>query len=76
MSANDTKPDPDPQLTRLQKLAAMPDEMIDTDDIPEAPPENWARARRPLQEKRAVMPARKGQASLADRGPRKAGGDV
>jgi uncharacterized protein (DUF4415 family) len=32
---------------QLTKLAAMSDEDIDTDDIPEAPAENWALARRP-----------------------------
>jgi uncharacterized protein (DUF4415 family) len=31
----------------LARLAAMRDEDIDTDDIPEAPAENWAFARRP-----------------------------
>lgn len=30
----------------LEQLAAMPDEQIDTKDIPEAPAENWAFARR------------------------------
>lgn len=30
----------------LEKLAAMPDDKIDTKDIPEAPAENWALARR------------------------------
>ncbi|MFO1103832.1 MAG: BrnA antitoxin family protein [Methylocystis sp.] len=30
----------------LEELAAMPDEKIDTRDIPEAPAENWAFARR------------------------------
>ena len=32
---------------QLAKLAAMSDDDIDTDDIPEAPAENWAFARRP-----------------------------
>ena len=32
---------------QLEKLAAMADDDIDTDDIPEAPAENWALARRP-----------------------------
>lgn len=32
---------------QLARLAAMRDEDIDTDDIPEAPVENWAFARRP-----------------------------
>jgi len=31
----------------LQRLAAMSDDDIDTVDIPEAPPENWALATRP-----------------------------
>ena len=31
----------------LERLAAMSDDDIDTDDIPEAPAENWAFARRP-----------------------------
>ena len=31
----------------LDRLAAMTEEEIDTDDIPEAPAENWAFARRP-----------------------------
>jgi uncharacterized protein (DUF4415 family) len=31
----------------LERLAAMSDEDIDTDDIPELPAENWAFARRP-----------------------------
>ena len=30
----------------LKALAELPDEAIDTDDIPEAPPENWIDARR------------------------------
>ena len=30
----------------LERLAALPDEKIDTKDIPEAPAENWAFARR------------------------------
>ena len=32
---------------QLAKLAAMSDDDIDTDDIPEAPAENWALAKRP-----------------------------
>ena len=32
---------------QLAVLAAMSDEDIDTDDIPEAPAENWALAKRP-----------------------------
>lgn len=31
----------------LDRLTAMPDDDIDTDDIPEAPAENWVHARRP-----------------------------
>lgn len=31
----------------LDRLAALGDEGIDTNDIPEAPSENWALARRP-----------------------------
>jgi uncharacterized protein (DUF4415 family) len=30
----------------LEQIAAMPDDQIDTKDIPEAPAENWAFARR------------------------------
>jgi uncharacterized protein (DUF4415 family) len=32
---------------QLVRLAAMSDDEIDTDDIPEAPVENWAYAKRP-----------------------------
>ena len=32
---------------QLAKLAAMSDDDIDTDDIPEGPVENWALAKRP-----------------------------
>jgi uncharacterized protein (DUF4415 family) len=32
---------------QLDKLAALPDEQIDTTDIPEASPEAWLHARRP-----------------------------
>ena len=32
---------------QLAKLAAMSDDDIDTDDIPEAPEENWIHATRP-----------------------------
>ncbi len=35
------------QAERLARLADLPDETIDTDDIPEAPTENFALARRP-----------------------------
>jgi uncharacterized protein (DUF4415 family) len=35
------------QLDRLAKLDAMPDEEIDTSDIPEIPDEAWRYARRP-----------------------------
>ncbi len=34
------------QLEQLAKLAALPDDQIDTADIPEAPVENWTEARR------------------------------
>ncbi len=34
------------QLDQLARLAAMPDDQIDTTDIPEAPTENWIHARR------------------------------
>jgi hypothetical protein len=32
---------------QIARLVAMPDSDIDTDDIPEAPAENWALAKRP-----------------------------
>ncbi|MFH6785594.1 MULTISPECIES: BrnA antitoxin family protein [Methylobacterium] len=34
------------ELEQLAALAARPDHEIDTDDIPEAPAENWRHARR------------------------------
>ena len=34
------------QLDQLARLAALPDDRIDTADIPEAPVENWTHARR------------------------------
>jgi len=34
------------QLEQLAKLAELPDDQIDTADIPEAPAENWFHARR------------------------------
>ena len=34
------------QMSRLTKLAEMPDDQIDLVDIPEAPEENWQYARR------------------------------
>ncbi len=34
------------ELCELEKLAALSDDKIDTQDIPEAPAENWAFARR------------------------------
>ena len=37
----------DEDQAMLERLAAMSDEDIDTVDIPEAPPESWAFARRP-----------------------------
>jgi uncharacterized protein (DUF4415 family) len=33
-------------LDQLSRLAALPDDQIDTKDIPEAPVENWIHARR------------------------------
>jgi uncharacterized protein (DUF4415 family) len=36
----------DEQRARLARLAAMPDEAVDTDDIPELPPEKWVPAKR------------------------------
>ena len=36
------------QLEQLAKVAAMPDDEIDIEDIPEAPVENWLHARRAL----------------------------
>jgi uncharacterized protein (DUF4415 family) len=36
----------DEQRARLARLAAMADEAVDTDDIPELPPERWAQAKR------------------------------
>ena len=44
------------QAERLAKLAALPDDTIDTRDIPEAPRENAAMARRPAQGQRRVLP--------------------
>ncbi|SEC89399.1 Uncharacterized conserved protein, DUF4415 family [Rhizobiales bacterium GAS188] len=43
MSMKELSPE---QLDQLAKLAAMPDDQIDTTDIPEAPAENWIHARR------------------------------
>jgi uncharacterized protein (DUF4415 family) len=34
------------QLEQLAKIAALPEEQIDTADIPEAPTESWIHARR------------------------------
>ncbi len=34
------------QMKQLDRLAALPDDQIDTIDIPEAPAENWVHARR------------------------------
>ena len=34
------------QQRQLAKLVALPEDRIDTDDIPEAPAENWVHARR------------------------------
>ena len=44
MARTMTEAEVDAQLARL---AAMSDDEIDTDDIPEAPAENWAFAKRP-----------------------------
>ena len=48
MSRKTTDParDPDRQA-ELERLAALPEEAIDTDDIPEAPAEAWRHLRRP-----------------------------
>lgn len=43
MSGKELSPE---QLERLARLAALPDDRIDMADIPEAPVENWAYARR------------------------------
>jgi uncharacterized protein (DUF4415 family) len=43
MSRTDLSPD---QLDHLAKLVVLPDEQIDTADIPEASAENWIHARR------------------------------
>jgi uncharacterized protein (DUF4415 family) len=37
------------QLNQLAKIAALPDDQTDTVDIPEAPVENSAQARRPVK---------------------------
>jgi len=38
----------DPELqAQLDRLGALPEDEIDAFDIPEAPAENWERARRP-----------------------------
>ena len=44
MNRKDISPQRQKELARL---VALPDEDIDTNDIPEAPVENWAFARRP-----------------------------
>ena len=43
MNRKELKPE---QLADLTRLAALPDDEIDTKDIPEAPAENWVHARR------------------------------
>jgi uncharacterized protein (DUF4415 family) len=43
MNRKDLSPE---QLDQLAKLAALPEDQIDTADIPEAPVENWMHARR------------------------------
>jgi len=35
------------ELEQLARLAALPDDQIDTSDIPEIPEEKWKHARRP-----------------------------
>ena len=40
------KPFSKAELDQLARLAALPDDQIDTTDIPEAPAENWVHARR------------------------------
>ena len=44
-------------MDRLAKLAAMPDEDIDLEDIPEATDFSWKYARRPNQGQALVRPA-------------------
>lgn len=43
MSGKELSPE---QLARLARLAELPDDQIDTADIPEAPAESWAYAQR------------------------------
>jgi uncharacterized protein (DUF4415 family) len=43
MSKKDLSPE---EIEQLAKLAALPDDQIDTADIPEAQAENWIHARR------------------------------
>ena len=43
MSRKKLNPD---ELAQLARLAALPDDRIDTADIPEIPAENWIHARR------------------------------
>lgn len=43
MSRKELNPE---ELDQLAKLEALPDEQIDTADIPEVPAENWIHARR------------------------------
>jgi uncharacterized protein (DUF4415 family) len=48
MKESDMKKKTEPARTaELERLAAMSDTEIDVDDIPEAPAENWALAKRP-----------------------------
>ena len=44
------------QIKDLERLAALPDDQVDTVDIPEAPKENWAYARRPNLYKAVKQP--------------------
>lgn len=41
------KPFSQEEREQLAALATLPDDQIDTSDIPEAPAENWVHARRP-----------------------------
>ena len=44
------------QRRRLAKLASLPDDLIDTSDIPEAPSRNWQQARRPNMRRALKQP--------------------
>ena len=45
-----------PHRAELERLARMPDDQIDTADIPEASPEQWRYARRPGRGEARVQP--------------------